>query len=58
VAAHEVQASSRDWTSPPVAPVNAAAPAFSTSWFSGEATLVVSSGTFYSSTAVKGSSGA
>jgi hypothetical protein len=48
VAAHEVQASSRDWTSPPVAPVNAAAPAFSTSWFSGEATLVVSSGTFYS----------
>jgi hypothetical protein len=41
VAAHEVQASSRAWASPPVAPYDKDAPISLASWISGEAALVV-----------------
>jgi hypothetical protein len=45
VAAHEVQASSRAWASPPAAPYDKDALVSSASWISGEAALVVASGT-------------
>jgi hypothetical protein len=44
VVAHEVQASSRAWASPPVVPCDKDALVSSASWIYGEAALVVPSG--------------